>query len=107
MFSSKPISPRSILLVVIVVLGLPYLVDVAFYGDLTPTHFAQEVVDESIQNDDEGYLVFLLPAQNIPLGRKILLQHPVRTLSDVPLDTSLPHDYLLFGSLISLPPPRV
>ncbi|HEY6084258.1 MAG TPA: hypothetical protein VIU63_02615 [Nitrospira sp.] len=59
------------LLVVIAMLGLPYLVDVAFYGDFTPTHFAQEVVvDETIQ-DEEGDRSFLSVAQHAPLAREI------------------------------------
>jgi hypothetical protein len=33
---------RKLLLFVLAFLSLPYLVDVAFLGDLTPTHYAQE-----------------------------------------------------------------
>ncbi|BFU94811.1 MAG: protein of unknown function [Nitrospira sp.] len=45
----------------VLLLSVPYLVDVAYYGDLTPTHFAQVVDsqgekavsgDEAVSSDD-------------------------------------------------------
>lgn len=45
----------------VLLLSIPYLVDVAYYGDLTPTHSAQIVdshgeealsVDEAVSSDD-------------------------------------------------------
>ena len=98
---------RLILFVVITILGLPYLVDVAFYGDLTPTHFAQEVVaDENIQNDDGDFSVPLL-IDTLIVREMTLMQRPIRMASRLSTPTILPREYLISASLTSLPPPRL
>ena len=47
----------SCLVLIIAFLLLPYLLDVAYYGDLTPTHFAQESptdAEEDLLGDPTG-----------------------------------------------------
>ena len=43
---------RKPLLLILAVLSLPYLVDVAFLGDLTPTHYAQESTTDAHEEVD-------------------------------------------------------
>jgi hypothetical protein len=43
---------KRLILLILAFLSLPYLVDVAFFGDLTPTHYAQENASNSQQKVD-------------------------------------------------------
>jgi len=55
------------LFIALVFFALPYLIDVAYYGDLTPTHYAQETLDAP--NEDCSNAPILLSAdQSVATG---------------------------------------
>ena len=63
-------------ILVLAFLFLPYCVDIGWYGDLTPSHFAQENSNDSKESDptvEKAYLHFVLDhAPSIETGHACL-----------------------------------
>ena len=99
---------QGFLLVIIALLALPYLMDVIYYGDFTPTHFAQEnLIEEESQLFDDEDSSWLGTDQLHPAHHGILVLLELPAFSPELLSTSdlvLPH-YLITASFISRPPP--
>jgi hypothetical protein len=98
------------LVVVVSLLALPYLVDVGYMEDHTPTHSAQEILsDEDDTAEGEQFLVFTdelnHPAEieSIDLHASFGSFHPDRFLDR----TVAPFQHLSIAPLISRPPPLV
>jgi hypothetical protein len=87
---------------------LPYLVDVAYYGDFTPTHSAQESVDTKNEVDRFEYQKSLLCAddQAYSGGDSFRLQD-VGTRCSSPANSVAPPHYLFVASHTSRPPPTL
>lgn len=87
---------------------LPYLVDVAYYGDLTPTHYAQESLNNKKDVDRVDAQEFPLcaddPAHAGEAG--FTLQDAGAQCSHPPSTVLSPH-YLFVVSLTSRPPPAL
>jgi hypothetical protein len=86
---------------------LPYLVDVAYYGDFTPTHYAQETID-----DEEGADSVVAKASLLPTADQANSEAGVSLPElDVNLQGSLQagafllSEYHFLDSLTSRPPP--
>ena len=87
---------------------LPYLVDVAYYGDLTPTHYAQESVDN--KNEVDRFDI-----QKSPLcangqahsGETSLTLQDAGTQCSTPTRTIFPPKNLFLASVTSRPPPNL
>jgi hypothetical protein len=97
----------SVLVFVIAFLALPYLVDVAFIGDFTATHFAQEIViEEDSQTADDKGLSYIADDQDQDNAVVTEICFPAQRLSYTQKYFS-PGDpqNLISASLISLPPP--
>jgi len=95
------------LLIIVVLLVVPYVVDVGFYGDFTPTHFSQANLIENDYLDDADFssdnhknsnLIGLL--RSSPSG--ISKQDAVSTDTWCPLP-----GYPITVCLISRPPPPI
>jgi len=93
---------------ILALLMLPYLVDVAYYGDLTPTHYAQENLVDGETDDLSDVQTSLLNVndqeQSIETG--ITLQG-TRTTYKSPVWGGLPPQYLFSAHHISRPPPAI
>lgn len=87
---------------------LPYLVDVAYYGDFTPTHFAQEnAIEEDILSlDDKGASHVGDQQDNVVASEIVIPVEPCTCMQDrPPAGSPFPRQYLISASLISRPPP--
>jgi hypothetical protein len=101
-------SDGRMILFVIAVLALPYLVDVAFYGDFTPTHYAQEIVsDEDPQNsDDQNFSSATNDQAHLLLIETPLPDRPHISAKDRGSSWAIsPLQPLISSLLISRPPP--
>ena len=89
-------------------LALPYLVDVAYYGDFTPTHFAQETfIEEDAQALDDKSSFCSTDTQDDVVVSAIFPPLERQTCAQDHLsagDLFLP-PYLISASLVSRPPP--
>ncbi|MEI8016500.1 MAG: hypothetical protein WCH20_16900, partial [Nitrospira sp.] len=86
---------------------LPYFVDVAYYGDFTPTHSAQESVDtknEVDRFDDQGSL--LCADSQAHSGEARFRLQNVGTHCGCPAAVIPPY-YLFVASRTSRPPPTL
>jgi hypothetical protein len=99
---------RGTCVLILAFLILPYIVDVAYYGDLTPTHYAQENLTEGKKVDLSDARTSLLYAddqeQSIEAG--ITLQDAPTTCRP-PVWAVFPPQYLLFSWCTSRPPPAI
>lgn len=100
----------NVLFVLIALLALPYLVDVVYFGDFTPTHFAQEnLIEEEIQNFGEEDVSW--PAEShVPTVRGDILLRYERFISSLELlswENCFPLQYLIAVSRTSRPPPAL
>lgn len=91
-------------------LALPYLVDVVYMEDHTPTHSAQEILSDKDDNAErESFQVFIydlikfVEFESVNLRAESALFHPDRFLER----TVAPFEYLSIVSLISRPPPSI
>lgn len=87
---------------------LPYLVDVAYYGDLTPTHSAQESVDtknEVDRFDDQKSL--LCGDSQAHSGETRFKLQDAGMHCGYPTSTVVPPHYLFVTSRTSRPPPTL
>ncbi len=99
--------PGGGIVLVLAFLLLPYLIDVAYFGDFTPTHYAQENI-----NDEEGAHSFVAKAslsfavdQSIS-GVGLRLPAPdVNPQASFQPGTLLLFQYPISESLTSRPPP--
>jgi len=102
-------SRRVVLVLALAFLFVPYLVDVVYLGDLTPTHFAQELATEDKDSEiayDTGWLSTSVAADNAPVYEHSLVICPPRNVVIILSNAkifSLQH--LASASLISRPPP--
>lgn len=103
----RALRPGGGIILVLAFLLLPYLIDVVYFGDFTPTHYAQENI-----NDEEGAhsvlarasLLFALAQANSGAG--VRFPDPdVTPLGSLQSGAVLLSEYLLLDSLISRPPP--
>ena len=103
----RALRPGGGIVLILAFLLLPYLVDVAYYGDFTPTHYAQETID-----DEEGAqsaiakasLSFAVDQAASEVG--VSLSAPVVTaLRSRQAGEYLPTQYPFLDSLTSRPPP--
>src|SRR5262249_18366422 len=99
-----------IVFLAIALLALPYLVDVAFYGDFTPTHYAQETsLDEPLQ-DVDGRDSTLIGDDHTKVSQRNLYEPTLRSTFRHDLfavRAISPFEYLMSASLLSLPPPAL
>jgi len=96
------------MLFVVAFLALPYLVDVAFYGDYTPTHYAQEIVaDEDTQDiDDKNFSSAPTDQSHLLLIETPLPDRPHISAKDRGSSWAIfPLQLLISSLLISRPPP--
>jgi hypothetical protein len=98
---------RTALAIAVSLLALPYLVDVAYLGDLTPTHSAQEIINDKDKDYDEQVLVVFTDYELDHVGiRASEYDLPLSFLAEDDVDRAvLPFEYLMTASLISRPPP--
>jgi len=92
---------------VLAFLLIPYLVDVAYYGDFTPTHYAQENI--SLDDDDrsDAQESLICPVDQQDTGGNDSLQHAEDHVA-YKLDQSIvPPEHLFIISLTSRPPPTL
>ena len=87
---------------------LPYLVDVAYYGDFTPTHSAQESVDNKNEvdrfDDPESLLCTDSQAHAGEAGFRL---QDAGTHCGCPTNSVVPPHYLFLASHTSRPPPTL
>ena len=84
---------------------LPYCVDIAWYGDLTPTHFAQESIDgKEVDPSTEKAPLPIVHDQVRSIEPRVSLQTVASRYIDSVI-TIKPSQYLLLFSLTSRPPP--
>ena len=87
---------------------LPYLVDVAYYGDLTPTHYAQENSNDGEKVDSSDDQASLLCADDQAYsGEAGFTIQDVGTPCNAPPRAVLPPPYLFLAALTSRPPPAL
>ncbi len=87
---------------------LPYLVDVAYYGDLTPTHYAQESVDNKNEVDLFDIQESLLYAnERAHSGETGFPLQDAGTRCNTPTRIIFPPQNLFLASLTSRPPPNL
>jgi hypothetical protein len=99
---------RIVLVIAISLLALPYLVDVGYAWDLTPTHSAQEILsDKDNDIDDEVSLGLAYVQDNAVVIETISLLPGLLALRPERFrERALsPFEYLSIASLISRPPP--
>lgn len=104
----KPVRGKWGIVLFLSLLVLPYLVDVAYYGDFTPTHFAQEnLIDENPEALDDKGLSLIADDQDDAVVIKISspAQWHTRTQNRSFARDVSPPQYLVAASLISRPPP--
>lgn len=103
----RALRPVGGIVLILAFLLLPYLIDVAYYGDFTPTHYAQENI-----NAEEGThsvlakasLLFAVDQTNSGAG--VRFPDPdVTPLGSLQAGAFLLSEYLFLDSLISRPPP--
>lgn len=92
-------------ILILAFLLLPYVVDVAYYGDLTPTHSAQENIKKS--DDDGSYAQdsYLCADDQAHSGEAGLTLHDPVVQYYALEKTIFPPQYLYLASLASRPPP--
>ena len=92
-----------IVFLVLAFLAIPYSVDVAFYGDLTPTHYAQiySNQEDPESNTDCSTTVFDLVVVRLPL------QWHLNGISYCSIDSVCVFEFILSPTVISRPPPLV
>ena len=102
----RALRPGGIVLILVFLL-LPYLVDVAYYGDVTPTHYAQETID-----DEEGAhsaiakASLLFAVDQATSGAGVSFAGPnVTPQGSLQAGAFLLSEQLFLDSLISRPPP--
>jgi hypothetical protein len=97
-----------LLILGLTLLALPYLVDVGFIGDLTPTHFAQEHVDtEEVQGALPTLHVLQVGLLNdLPPSRSRDALLNVMGRLAVPWPTISPPLPLISAAITSRPPPQ-
>ena len=86
---------------------LPYLVDVAYYGDLTPTHYAQENLESEndLTNTEKSVLCDDGREYSSVEANFTLLD--AGTLCPTPAQAVFTSHYLFITSLTSRPPPSL
>ena len=87
---------------------LPYLVDVACYQDLTPSHSAHESVDNKTEVDRfDTQKSLLCPEDQASSGEDRIRLQAVGTRCSFPVNAVVPLHSLLVPSHISRPPPTL
>lgn len=105
---SRNVRGTRVVLFVIALLALPYIIDVAYYGDFTPTHFAQEnLIDEDPEALDDKGLSLIADDQDDAVDIKISshAQRHTGTRDRFSAGDVSPPQNLVAASLISRPPP--
>ena len=110
--SLRDFRPGSSGVLVLAFLLLPYLVDVAYYGDFTPTHFAQKNVNDGEDGEEDLFAdgrgsPFFADDQahsGVEVGLSSLDSY---TQSSALASAVLPSHYLFVASLTSRPPPAL
>ena len=101
---------RIVLALIVALLAIPYLVDVGYMEDQTPTHSAQETLSDKDDIGDGDVLVAFGSAQDHAIAADPAAS-PARPGSFRPDNfknrTVTPVEYLNLASLISRPPPSV
>lgn len=99
----------SIFVLTVAFLLLPYLVDVAFYGDFTATHFAQENLNDGEEDlFADGTASPCLTDTQAKLGAGVgLLPQDVYAPCSHETGTALTPQYLFVALLTSRPPPAL
>jgi hypothetical protein len=101
-------SVKRVVLLIIAFLSVPYLLDVAFYGDFTPTHFAQETTvrantdgpsDHSLASGWPDGRIVEVVAAGLPVSR------PLTKEFDLLAAAVFRFSHHPSASLISRPPP--
>jgi len=103
----RTLRPGSGFVLVLAFLLLPYLVDVAYYGDFTPTHYAQE---NSVDEEDARSIVakasLLVAIDQAHSGVGVSPSAPVvNALGSPQAGEFLPTQYPFLDTLTSRPPP--
>ena len=89
-------------------LVFPYLVDVAYYRDLSPSHSAQESVDNKNEVERFDTSESLLRADDLAYSGKARFRlQDVGTRCSSPATSVVPSHYLFVASHISRPPPTL
>ncbi|HJT22002.1 MAG TPA: hypothetical protein VJ746_16115 [Nitrospira sp.] len=101
-------SVKRVIVLIIAFLSVPYLFDVAFYGDFTPTHFAQETTVRADSDGPDDHSLASGGAQ----GRTIAVvaagppvPRPLTRGVDLLIAAVFRFSHLPSASLISRPPP--
>ena len=101
--------PGTGIVLVLAFLVLPYLVDVAYYGDFTPTHYAQETIDDG--EDAESYVakasLLLFAVDQANSGVRVSLPAPLVNTQESHQAGAFLLALSLSESLISRPPPAL
>ena len=104
----RTLRPGIGIVLVLAFLLLPYLVDVVYYGDFTPTHYAQEnLIDEEDARSilPNASLLVAVDEANPGVGVR-LLAPVVNAQTSLQAGASrLSHHYPISESLTSRPPP--
>jgi hypothetical protein len=100
---------RISLIIALFFLSIPYLVDVGYLGDATPTHAAQEIsTDYNKESFDDILATFANVTATVALEEQETLPSPLSGSESDSDDTPLaPYGYLSVASLISRPPPGI
>jgi len=103
----RALPPGGGIVLVFVFLLLPYLIDVAYYGDFTPTHYAQENLDNEESAHSAVAKASLLFAHDQAMsGAGVRFPGPDVTPQDsLQAGDFLLSEHLFLDSLISRPPP--
>jgi hypothetical protein len=101
---------RVLLALTVSLLAIPYLVDVGYMEDQTPTHSAQETLSDKDDIGEGDVFLAFGPEQDHAVAMEPAVVPP--THHPVPPDifqdrTVAPIEYLNIASLISRPPPSV
>ena len=110
--SLRDFRPGSGGVLVLAFLLLPYLVDVAYYGDFTATHFAQKNVNDGKEGEEDlfadGKALRFLADDQAHSGVKVGLSPlDIYTQCSGPARAVISPHYLFVASLTSRPPPAL
>jgi hypothetical protein len=86
---------------------LPYLIDVAYYGDLTPTDSAQEKLKECEDDRFKPHSSFLYPNDQEYSGEADVARQAEDYVAHSPAKAISRPQYLFIASRISRPPPAL